>query len=254
MARSIRFGIWIIWISVGLGLQAAEKHVVFLIAEDEYRASETLPEFAKGQLADNFRITFLRAEPEDRNAIPGMAVLKQADLVVMYVRRRALPAEQMRHFKDCLRRGVPLLALRTSSHAWDTRNRAPAGLEEWKAFDAEVLGGNYQGHHGTGKRTVIALVPGMDAHPLVKGIDITRLIGQGSLYRTSPLAPSAQVILTGSIVDQKPEPVVWTHRYGKAPVVYLSLGHAEDFAQLEFQRLLRNAVHWLTTPDRVGLR
>ncbi len=84
--------------------------------------------------------------------------------------------------------------------------------------------------------------------------NITRLVGQGALYRTSQLFPSAQVILTGSMVDQKPEPVMWTHRYGKAPVVYLSRGHAEEFAQLKFQRLLRNAVYRLTTPDQVELR
>ncbi len=229
-------------------LRAAAPHLVFLIAEDEYQAAETLPQFAAEQLADNFQITILTQAADNPHSIPGMETLTQADLVVLYVRRRSLPAGQMRLFKNYLKSGKPLLALRTSSHAWHTRHRGPKNQVEWKTFDPEVLGGNYRGHYGKGAKTKIAAVPGMAAHPALEGVDIQQLIGQGSLYRVSPLATAVQVILTGEIPGHPPEPILWFHRYGKSPIAYTSLGHIGDFAQPAFNRLLRNTIaHLLKT-------
>ena len=226
---------------------AAEHHVVFIIAEAQYRAAESLPEFAKDFLSPRpeYRITFLNQSTEDKYHLAGLVALKQADLVVLYVRRRSLLPEDMAFFKDYLSAGNPLLALRTSSHAWDTRNRGPRDQVEWKTFDPEVLGGNYQGHHADGIETTIAVVPGMEAHPILMGVDLSRLIGKGSLYKASPLSPRAQVILVGSIPGASTEPVLWQHPYGRGRVVYTSLGHPGDFAQPNFNRLLLNAIRHL---------
>ncbi len=69
-------------------------------------------------------------------------------------------------------------------------------------------------------------------------------MSNGSLYKTSPLAGSAQLLLTGSIPDQKPEPVAWTNMYKQARIFYTSLGHPDDFGNPQFRRLLINAVFW----------
>ena len=239
---ALRIAILLCWIAPCVA-QEREPHLVFLIAEDEYQAARTLPAFAREHLSRRFRLIFLSPPEGVRNDIGGMDALAEADLVILYVRRRSLPPGKMRLFRRTLERGTPLLALRTSSHAWDTRGRGPGGGAEWRDFDPVVLGGNYRGHHGHGPQTVLEVVPGMEAHPVLDGVG--EMAGKGSLYRVSPLAPSAQVLLTGSVEGKSPEPILWFHRYGKAPVLYTSLGHPEDFSQPGFNRLLRNAIGWL---------
>ena len=44
------------------------KHIVFILAEDEYKTEHTLPAFA-GEHLQAFRCTFLEANPADRNDI-----------------------------------------------------------------------------------------------------------------------------------------------------------------------------------------
>jgi type 1 glutamine amidotransferase len=40
-------------------------------------------------------------------------------------------------------------------------------------------------------------------------------------------------------------PVAWTNqRTGGGQSFYTSMGHVDDFAQPEFQKMLRNAVQW----------
>ncbi len=232
--------------AAGAGLGEAPR-LAFLIAEDEYQAARTLPAFAREHLASEYRVSFLEPPRGARDDIGGMEALAEADLILLYVRRRSLPEAKMRLFREALEAGTPLLALRTSSHAWDTRGRPGRGVE-WKEFDAQVLGGNYQGHHGKGPLTLVEVVAGMGAHPVLEGVG--ELEGRGSLYRASPLSPSAQVLLSGSIAGAPPEPVLWFHRYGEAPVIYTSLGDPRDFEQPGFSRLLRNAVSWLLEQAR----
>lgn len=225
----------------------AGGRVVFLIAEDEYRASESLPVFAKKYLpfSKGWTTKFLI----DENAIFNMK-LTNADLLVLYVRRRALPVEAMQRFRDYLNRGKPLLALRTSSHAWDTRQPAQKGLTEWESFDAEVLGGNYHGHHGRHFECVISIVRGMENHSLFKNVSVKNLLGKGSLYKVCPLKEDAQILLMGRIPHEMPEPILWRHRYGKAQIIYTSLGHSGDFAQADFNRLLFNCITFLLRNER----
>lgn len=229
-----------------------EQRVVFIIAEDEYRAAETLPKFAADHLpqSEGYQVSFLTQDSSNKYRIPGMAQVAEADLVVLYVRRRSLPPEDMAHFRNYLSEGRPLIALRTSSHAWDTRNRGPQGQVEWKAFDPEVLGGNYHGHHRNGIESKISIVPGMSAHPILTGVNAQRLIGKGSLYKASPLAANTQVLLTGKIVQEPAEPILWLRRYGGSHIIYTSLGHIGDFEQPHFNRLLKNSVRFLLSVSK----
>ena len=226
---------------------ADTHHIVFVIAEDEYKASESLTTFASKHLtpSDGFRTTFLFQDPANKYRIPGFEKLASADLVVLYVRRRSLPEQDMNRLREYLNRGKPLLALRTSSHAWDTRDKGPKDNVEWPTFDPEVLGGNYHGHHGNTIESTIEIIPGMSKHPILRSVNVPAMIGKGSLYKVSPLESSAQVLLVGKIPSQPTEPILWTNRYGKSKVVYTSLGHVGDFAQSGFNQLIKNTVSYL---------
>lgn len=222
--------------------------VVFISAESEYKAVETLPEFAHElELRHGLDCEILQASPtpsgEQRHTIYGMEILIRADLVVVFARRRAFQAEQMKFLRDYLDRGGPLIGLRTASHAFDSRGAAPAGHDEWVKFDPEVLGGNYHNHYPAGPMVTVTPAADVLDHPILKGVELP-LLSEGSLYRASPLVDGTQMLLIGTIPDQPPEPVAWTHRYKNSRVFYTSLGHPDDFKNPPFRRMLVNAVFW----------
>jgi nicotinamidase-related amidase/type 1 glutamine amidotransferase len=223
--------------------------IVFLSAENEYDAAETLPAFARElELHSGLRCDILQASTAKSGAeihyISGMDILTEADLVVVYARRRGFPADQMKYLRDYLARGKPLIGLRTASHAFDSRGSAPKeGRDEWPEFDPEVLGGNYHNHYGAGPKVTITPGPGAGGHPLLQGVELP-FLSDGSLYKTSPLAAGTQLLLLGTIPDQEPEPVAWTNHYRNSRVFYTALGHPGDFANSSFRRLLTNAIFW----------
>ncbi|MEX0599843.1 MAG: hypothetical protein WD205_04305, partial [Rhodothermales bacterium] len=79
------------------------KHVVFVTGDEEYRSEEGMPMLGK-ILAERhgFRVTVLFAinpetgeiDPDVVTNIPGLHVLEEADLMVMFIRWRELPDEQ----------------------------------------------------------------------------------------------------------------------------------------------------------------
>jgi type 1 glutamine amidotransferase/nicotinamidase-related amidase len=222
--------------------------VVFISAEGEYKAAETLPEFAHElETKYGLRCELLQGSTDrrskERNYISDMEVLTNADLVALFVRRRAFQTEQMKYLRDYLDRGKPLIGLRTASHAFDTHGNAPDGHVEWRKFDPEVLGGNYHGHYGSGPISTITVATGAESHPILAGIKIP-FTSNGSLYEVSPLSKSTKRLLIGTIPNKEPEPVSWTNRYKKSRIFYTSLGHPDDFKNLQFRRLLINAVFW----------
>jgi type 1 glutamine amidotransferase/nicotinamidase-related amidase len=222
--------------------------VVFISGEDEYKAAETLPEFAhelqlKYGLYCNILQSSTDRDSKESNFIYGMEELTNADLAVLYVRRRAFQTEQMNYFHNYLENGKPLVALRTASHAFDTRGKCPQGHIEWVKFDPEVLGGNYNGHYGSGPITTVTTVPAEQGHPILSGVELP-FTSNGSLYKASPLSKTTKALLMGAIPNQSPEPVVWTNVYKNSRVFYASLGHPDDFANPQFHNLLINAVFW----------
>src|SRR5438093_1547344 len=108
------------------GVTAKNKHVVLLSGDEEYRSEESLPMLAKIlSQRHGFKCTVLFAldpdgtiNPENSKSLPGAEALDSADGVVMLLRYRAWPDAQMKHFVDAYRRGVPIVALRTSTHAF----------------------------------------------------------------------------------------------------------------------------------------
>ena len=224
-------------------------HVVVLCAEREYRTHESLPQFAAAQLGGRYRVSFVWDDAGDRNRLPGLDVVADADLLLVSVRRRTLTPPQLERVRTFVASGKPVLGIRTASHAFSLRKQPPPqGRAAWPKFDAAVFGGHYTNHHGSGPHTEIAVAPGAAEHRLLEGVDVSQLTGRGSLYRVSPLADSTTPVLLGSIPHAASEPVAWLNQRADGGMsFYTSLGHVDDFAQPAFQRLLSNAIDVLTS-------
>jgi type 1 glutamine amidotransferase len=244
------------------------KNIVFLLAENEYRAWQTVPEFGK-ILEDKygFNCHYLTSSTDNadpnRFFIPRMDKVKKADLVVVFARRRALPKEQMQILKDYLDSGKPLIGIRTASHAFDANLvvpkeggapvaanvELPAGLEQWKSFDKDVFGCSYHGHYGGGGITTVTISPDKKHHPILIGVP-GKFESPSWLYQLTPLAPTAEALMMGKIPGKDAEAVVLTNTYKRGSrIVYTSLGHWDDFKIPAFQRILINSVFWTMKLD-----
>jgi hypothetical protein len=242
------------------GTKGAHPLVVFVVGEDEYKTEISLPAFARAELEPaGLSVRFIHASTTDPNDFPGMVpALAEADLVFLSVRRRTPPPEQLGALRNYLDAGKPLVGIRTACHAFALRPKvklAP-GRAQWAEFDPEVIGGRYTNHHGAGPKTTVTVAAGAAGHPILRGIDPEKLVGNGSLYKVSPLVSGTTPLLIGSIPATDPEPIAWTHTYGpkQARVFFTSFGQIEDFDEPAFRRLLTNAVIWALDRPAIGSR
>ncbi len=226
-------------------------HAVFILHEDEYDADKSVPAFAEAELAQKlgWRCTYLFGD--GLNNIPGLEVLQDADLMVVFARRQVLPKEQLACIKAYSESGKPVVGIRTASHAFAPRGPIPKGHEAWQGFDPEILGGNYNNHHGNkgpGKpRTLIWGLPEMKDHPVLKGVNLDKVPTRSWLYKVSPLEAGAIPLMMGTLDDDSvtPEPVAWvnTGKWGNR-VFSTSLGHQDEFKDPNFEQLLMNGILW----------
>ncbi len=219
-------------------------HLVMLIAEDEYQTQETLPAFASIQLGRDFRVTVLHGSTTVRHDIPGIDVIADADVLFVSVRRRVLPPEQLKFVRAHVAAAKPVIGIRTASHAFSLRNKKPPeGHADWPDFDAQVFGGNYQGHHGNKLKSTVRITA-VD-HPITTGLS-PEVVSQGwSLYQTSPLADGTEILTTGTIEGLPSEPVSWTFkRKDGGRSFYSSMGNVDDFRNPRFTKLLYRGICW----------
>ncbi|MEY3283738.1 MAG: hypothetical protein RIR86_1751 [Acidobacteriota bacterium] len=243
--------------SVEGGGAAPKPHVVFVAGDNEYGSEETFPLLA-AELRKNYgvRVTVLKSEPDENSEenIPGLEALETADLAVLYLRWRRLPKEQLDHLRRYLESGRPVVAFRTTTHAFNY----PAGheLERWNAMAVDYLGGPPgwgRGHYHYGHRssTVVSVAPGAEGDPLLRGVE-NRFAAASWLYHVLPNYPprEARILLMGQAVNpEKPgaidNPVAWTWKNRAGGRVFMTtLGHPADFDLESFQRLVVNGIHW----------
>ena len=221
-------------------------HVVMLVAEREYETLQSLKRFSK-EREEAYRFTVVVEDTNDRNRLIGLDSLKNADLMLVSVRRRTLPADQLALIRGFISQGKPVIGIRTASHAFSLRNKKPPeGKADWQDFDQLVFGGNYTNHHGNDLQVKLSFAGSGSKHPIVKGIDGDKeYSSSGSLYRVSPLMQGAKVLMRGQVKGHPAEPIAWTYRRadgGKS--FYTSLGNTEDFQGLLLPELLENALVW----------
>ena len=265
----------------------AGKHIVFLGGDEEYRSEEGLPMLAK-ILAERhgFKCTVLfpikdgMIDPNTQTNIPGMAALDSADLCVMLLRFRELPDVQMKHFVDYLDRGKPIIALRTSTHAFAySRNKqSPYARYSWQdkqwpgGFGQQVLGETWINHHGShGKESTRGIISDeFKSHPILRGV--TDIWGPSDVYGVVHLTTNSQVLVSGQVISgMKPTdpplegpknnpmmPLVWLQNYsgssGKTnQIVTTTMGAATDLENAGLRRLVVNACYWtLGLSDKIS--
>jgi nicotinamidase-related amidase/type 1 glutamine amidotransferase len=219
---------------------------VLAISEDEYKTERTLPEFVRDMVQDRLGVDvrILLGDAKPPHDLPGLAAaLENADLLLVSMRRRSLPAADLQAVRKFIAAGKPVVGIRTASHAFDARGELAGGRAVWPEFGVEILGCNYTGHHDSKTKTTVMAVQESAKHPILTGVRLP-LTGHGSLYKVSPLAKTATPLLTGSIPNQPVEPVAWVNGAGPSRVFYTSLGGPEDFQTAAFRRLLANAIAW----------
>ncbi len=225
-----------------------KARIVFLITEDplNYEAHKTIPLFAeKIRKQYGYDVTVLLGSgPHGAYSFPDIHKIEDASLLVVFSRRIALPHDQMAAIKNYLRKGRPLIGIRTANHAFTCRTKIEPGFEDWPGFVAEILGCENRGYGPEAPGVDVSIHADAANHPILKGITTSPWHTEGNAYLVAPLLDKeAKVLLLGKVQD-KVEPVAWTRNAGKSKVFYTSLGYPADFTLTPFVTLLENAIRW----------
>jgi type 1 glutamine amidotransferase len=251
------------------------KHIVLVSGDEEYRSEEALPQLAKIlNTHHGFKCTVLFAidpatgtiNPNQSDNIPGLEVLRTADLMILFTRFRDLPDEQMKHIVEYVESGRPIIGIRTATHAFSFKKNKTWQKWSWDnketdwegGFGKQVLGETWVSHHGRHgvQSTRGIIVPSEMDHPILRGIDDGEIWGPTDVYTVRPLPPDSGVLLRGMVLtgmkpddspDDKPMmPIAWTRHYnsnnGKRTRVFTTtMGSSQDLLSEGFRRLLVNA-------------
>ncbi len=254
------------------------KHVVLLSGDEEYRSEESMPMMAQVLSKQGFKCTVLFSmdkdnkfvDPRNQSSLSHPVSLDSADVLVMCLRFRNWNDEAFEKFNAAFERGVPMVALRTSTHAFNTGkskkwakfayNAKPE--TGWaKGFGRQVLGETWVNHHGhhkvQGCRTHVE--KGQEKNAILNGVGV--IFAESDVYGANPLQPS-EILLRGEVtktldpkspgVDKKNnpmQPVAWTrefkHESGKTnKILTTTMGAASDLDDENLRRLVVNGVYW----------
>ncbi len=246
-------------------LSAAEEdkkpHAVLVVGTLHYSPELTMPVFAEELERFGFRTTVVMPEgnPEKKteDVLPGIEALADADVAIFFMRFLKLPDEEWKPIEDYLKSGKPVIGLRTANHSFKYPGDHPRF--DWNdGFGRRALGTPYIVHQaGT---TDINVVPKSKKHPIMTHVTKTNWVSPGTLYLTR-LEPGCLPLVTGkgkgrdrllersfgvTMVNESEADIVawaWENEWG-GKVFGTSFGHPGDFAEVSFNRMLVNAVHW----------
>jgi len=267
------------WVSYpggdGLG---NNKHVVLLAGDEEYRSEEALPMLAKILgTRHGFKCTVLFSADDDGTINPNKGdalgkpeALDSADVIVTSLRFRKWSDDAMKHFDSAIQRGVPVIALRTSTHSFQLPGSS--AFKEYNNYGKKVLGESWVTHWGKHKMEATrgVIEPGAEKSPLLNGV--TGIFGDTDVYEAYPPA-DATILLRGQVLkgmtpDSPPAayekerasdkqkqdvntpmmPVAWSREVknssGKSnKILCTTMGSATDLASEGLRRLVVNAVY-----------
>ncbi|MES2709112.1 MAG: ThuA domain-containing protein [Verrucomicrobiota bacterium] len=252
------------------------KHIVFIAGDEEYRSEEGLPMLAKiVSQRHGFKTTVLFSlaadgtiDPNNTKSLADSDQLDSADGIVLLTRFRKWPEADLKHFVDAVNRGVPIIGLRTATHALTGDAQKPFG-----DFGENVLGENWVNHWGKHKieATRGIIEPGAKADPLLNSV--SGIFGLTDVYEAYPPA-DAKILVRGESVagltpdapaakyerqrtpDKKTQgindpmmPIVWTRvnknaSGGTNKILVTTMGDATDLESEGLRRLLVNGVYW----------
>ena len=245
------------------------KHIVFISGDEEYRSEEGLPMLAKIlSQRHGFKCTVLFSlaadgtiDPNNQQSLSSPEQLDSADAVVILTRFRQWPEPALKHFVDAVNRGIPLIGLRTATHALSGAAQKPFG-----DFGKKVMGENWVSHWGkhmeeatkgivepgaageailNGVQDVFGLTDVYEAHPPA---DAKILLRGQSLAGLKPNSPPASYSKNGQGINDPMMPIAWTRSYtnsaGKTNrVLCTTMGDATDLESEGLRRLIVNGVY-----------
>jgi glucose/arabinose dehydrogenase/azurin/type 1 glutamine amidotransferase len=255
------------------------KHIVFLSGDEEYRSEEGLPMLAKIlSQRDGFKCTVLfpidpdgTIDPNNQTNLPGAEALDSADAIVMLLRFRNWPDDQMKHFVDAVERGVPIIGLRTATHSFAFKGGTYAS---YNGFGKKVLGEHWVNHWGSHKKeaTRAIIEPDNNDSPLLNGVG--DIFVTTDVYEAYPPA-DATILLRGQVLkgmnptdlpadytkkrstDHKEQgvndpmmPIAWSRinkdeKTGRQNrVLCTTMGAATDLQSEDLRRLIVNGIYW----------
>lgn len=273
------------------------KHIVFLTGDEEYRSEEGLPMLAKLlSQRHGFTCTVLFSvdakgviDPNNNASITDPEKMDQADAIVMLMRFRRWPDDAVKHFEAALNRGVPIVALRTSTHAFDFAKDSAFAKWKWNnpegGFGRIVLGETWVNHWGSHKKeaTKAIIDPAAKGDPLLNGV--SDIFVTTDVYEAHP-AKDAKILLRGQVlkgmtssdepadykkkakgaseeqgVNEPMMPIAWSREYkneaGKTNrVLCTTMGAASDLVNVGLRRLIVNGVYWglgLSVPESANV-
>lgn len=272
------------------------KHVVLLAGDEEYRSEEALPMLAKIlSQRHGFKCTVLFSvnadgtiSPTNGASLSNPHALDSADVIIMSLRFRHWDDHTTGHFEQALNRGVPIIALRTSTHAFaglpKTSRWAKWNYNNKGGFGKQVLGETWVTHWGVHKREATRgiIEPSAKNDPILRGVE--DIFGDTDVYEAAPPA-DAKILVRGQVLKgMKPEdppadykkktvakieqgvndpmmPVAWTREYKNEAgtinkVLCTTMGSATDLQSEGLRRLLVNGVYWglsLPVPQKANV-
>ncbi|MEZ7958009.1 MAG: ThuA domain-containing protein [Rubritalea sp.] len=252
-----------------------KKHIVFVASDHEYRAEETCTALARILAKHHgYDCTVLYGVNEEgeitagASDIKGLEALEKADLMVIFTRFLDLPDDQMKYIDGYVKRGGPVVGLRTSSHAfkipkgktyskYDFRFK---GKDFKNGFGEQILGNTWVGHYGKNhvKGTRIQVIPEQKNHAILTGVKDGAFCYAGTY---NGVADESFTVLTNSQptvsmeLDSKPDetkppvPATWTRHYTsedgkKARVFHSTQGASEDLLDVDYRRMIVNGIFW----------
>ena len=256
------------------------KHIVLVAGDEEYRSEEALPMLAKIlAVRHGFKCTVLFSvnpkdgtiDPNNQTYIPGLEVLEKADLMLLFLRFRELPDEQMKYIDAFVHSGKPIIGLRTATHSfmYSRNTSSPYAHYDWRhkewpnGFGRQVLGETWINHHGHHRveSTRGVINEALKDNPILKGV--TDIWGPTDVYGIKNLIPEAKVLVYGQVLEgmqptDKPVagpknnpmmPLAWIKDFqgkqGRTSRVFCTtMGASVDFESAGLRRLLVNACYW----------
>jgi len=250
------------------------KHIVLISGDEEYRSEEFLPALGR-ILAEHhgFTCTVLFSvddkgfiDPNNQQSLTHPEALDSADAIVTAIRFRKYPDEVMARFDAAMKRGVPVVALRTSTHAFQFKGDSP--YKSYNTWGKDVLGERWVSHWGVHKKEATrGIIEAANAkHPVLNGVK--DVFGNTDVYEAAPPA-DATILLRGQVLkgmnpDDEPAdykkkdgraindpmmPVAWVRELpregGDAQrIVTTTMGAATDLQCEDLRRLVVNGVFW----------
>jgi Trehalose utilisation. len=240
---------------------AQPPHAVLVVGTHHYSPQTTMPFLATELERLGFRTTVINPawDPEkDKRGLPGLEILKDADVGIFFMRFLQVEDDQLAHITEFIESAKAVVGLRTSTHAFHYPKDHPHHALN-NDFGQKVLGSPYLIH--LAGKTQVKLATNALHHPILTGVDTTGWESSGTLYLINA-QPGIEPLLigtghskrVGTVTNQfgvheleqtMSAPIAWTWKnsYGNR-VFTTSLGHTKDFTNQNALRVIVNGVFW----------